>query len=216
MMYKLSILLFLITVLSCNTLIANTAIHHLTDPALSNCLKTLMIKHQWQTAADVKSIKCHNMGISSTQGIEQFSQIESLSLYKNSIKTIHLSGFKQLEKLNLAGNELSQLKLSQLPRLKTLYIFKNRLVKLHLETMPQLVQIKANNNQLTSATMIAAPKLSKLYLFDNQLEYFELNDLLSLTYLDVRQNPMPDDFYDFLDAQSYLTARHDGNMDDWD
>ena len=42
------------------------------DAALDTCIKALMVQKNWATAEDVKSIKCHNKGISSAAGIEQF------------------------------------------------------------------------------------------------------------------------------------------------
>ena len=38
----------------------------------------------------------------------------------------------------------------------------------------------------------------------------------NLVYLDARQNPMPDEFYDKIDAIESLTALHDGNAEDWE
>ncbi|TQV82796.1 leucine-rich repeat domain-containing protein [Aliikangiella coralliicola] len=186
------------------------------DTKFRQCIEKLMAKHQWQTAAQVESIKCHNQEITSAEGIQQFENIKSLSLYKNTIKTIDIKNLKNLETLNLAGNRLNRLILSQLPKLQKVYIFKNQLTKLNFNNLPQLTQLKANDNQLDSVNLASTPLLTKLYLFNNQLEYLEIKNLPELRYLDVRQNPMPDEFYDFLDDQSDLTARHDGNMEDWD
>ena len=197
---------------------ANSArlVENLTDSNLSQCINALMLEHQWQTPAEVETIKCHNKDIVSTQGIQQFSNIKVLSLYNNNIKSIDLSKFKKLETVNLAANRLQQLTVSQLPKLTRLYIFKNRLTQLHLATLPTLEQVKANDNKLELLKIKSTPKLAKLYLFNNQLENLKIATLAKLSYLDVRQNPMPDEFYDFLDDQNGLTARHDGNADDWE
>ena len=87
---------------------------------------------------------------------------------------------------------------------------------MHLANLPALEQVKANDNKLELLLITSTPQLIKLYLFNNQLEHLEITTLTKLSYLDVRQNPMPDEFYDFLDEQSDLTARHDGNADDWE
>lgn len=189
---------------------------NLTDSNLSQCINTLIMKQQWQTPAEVETIKCHNKDIVSTQGIQQFSNIKVLSLYNNNIESIDLSKFKKLETINLAANRLQQLTVSELPKLTRLYIFKNQLASLHLANLPALEQVKANDNKLESLMIKSTPRLAKFYLFNNQLEHLEITTLSKLSYLDVRQNPMPDEFYDFLDEQSGLTARHDGNADDWE
>lgn len=198
------------------TPIANQMVSAVQDKVLDQCIAALMKKFNWQTTTAVESIKCHKSGIQSVQGIEQFGNLKHLSLFGNSIKTIDINALQKLETLNIAGNQLQRLTLSQLPRLEKVYIFKNRLTNLQVENLPRLTQIKANNNALDTVQLSATPQLVKLYLFDNQLELLDIEALSSLTYLDVRQNPMPDSFYDFLDKQDHLTARHDGNMDDWD
>ena len=200
----------------CKAVSAGPAAEVVSDVALAQCINALMSKFQWQQAADVESIKCHKAGITSARGIEQFSNLKHLSLFGNTIETLDVSGLQKLETLNVAGNRLRQLALADLPRLEKVYIFKNQLASLRVENLPLLTQIKANNNTLIAMQLLATPKLAKIYLFNNELEFLDIEQLPSLTYLDVRQNPMPDSFYDFLDKQDHLTARHDGNMDDWD
>jgi protein phosphatase 1 regulatory subunit 7 len=53
------------------------------------------------------------------------------------------------------------------------------------------------------------------YFFDNQLEDLQITGLEKLTFLDVKQNPMPDELYDFYDKQEGIVISHDGNADDW-
>jgi protein phosphatase 1 regulatory subunit 7 len=196
-------------------MINETAVGSIVDINFRQCVQKLMVKNQWQAAEQVESIKCHNMEIASAEGLENFINIRQLSLYQNQLKSIDISRLEKLETINLASNQLQFLKLSNLPKLTKLFVFKNQLVELRFTDLPELTQVKANNNALNLLTLHSTPKLTKLYLFNNQLEHLEIKHQPQLRYIDVRQNPMPDEFYDFLDEQSDLTARHDGNADDW-
>ncbi len=208
--------------LACSFLFLNFAestemlIRPIADNQLRQCIDRIMNDNGWTKPRQVQFIKCHNQAIVSTQGIHQFSSIRSLSLYKNKIQTIDLTHFNHLHTINLANNQLNRLTLTDLPKLNKLYLFRNDLLQLSLKNLSSLTQVKANDNQIKQLKLTALPKLAKLYLFNNQLKHVELQSLSQLHYLDVRQNPMPDEFYDFLDEQDNLTARHDGNADDWD
>lgn len=187
----------------------------LADPSLRTCVTQLARKHQWSAPAEVTSIKCHNAKIKSLEGIASFTQLTSLSLYKNQLEEAHIPPLPHLTHLNLSGNQLSTLHLSDLPALTGCFVFKNKLHSLVLEGVPKLQKLKANNNQLTSLRFKNSPLLSKLYIFDNELETLDMDTLPTLSYFDARHNPMPDDFYDYLDTLNSVTVLHDGNAEDW-
>ncbi len=186
-----------------------------TDPAFSTCIEKLAAKKQWTSAAQIKEIQCHNKKIRTIEGIEHFTHLEKLSLYKNRLKSVQLPDLPHLSQLNLAGNQIETLTLHNLERLNELYLFKNRLKNVTIHNLPALQKIKANNNQITEFKITQVTQLTKLYLFDNELASLDMEKLPNLTYLDARQNPMPDEFYDQLDDIASLTALHDGNADDW-
>jgi hypothetical protein len=59
--------------------------------------------------------------------------------------------------------------------------------------------------------------MAKLTLIQKpQLEIIDIEESAKLRYLDVRHNPMPDEFYDYLDGLVGLTSLHDGNAEDWE
>ncbi len=185
------------------------------DPKFKQCLLQLATKHHWSRPEDFTEVVCHNKDIVSVEGINDFQNISKLSLYKNTISNLNLIGLKQLKHINVAKNALESITLNNLSTLSELYLFNNNLHKLTLENMPALSQVKVNSNQLTSVNFKHLGALAKLYLFDNKLEHLDIKTIPSLKYIDVRQNPMPNEFYDELDAQSGLTALHDGNSEDW-
>jgi protein phosphatase 1 regulatory subunit 7 len=206
--------------LCCVTLLTIPVIGHadfsvITDPALKKCVTKLAQKKHWDTIAEVTSIKCHNANITSIEGLQQFTSLTSLSLYKNQLRGITIPWLPQLKHLNLSGNQLSNLHLKNLPSLTNFFVFKNKLQTLKLEGTPKLVKLKANNNQLTNLTLEGSSALKKLYIFDNELEEIDMKSIPSLSYFDARHNPMSDEFYDYLDTLNSVTVLHDGNTEDW-
>lgn len=205
-----------LSLLSCHAQ-ANQHLHQLelADNALLECVNQQANKAAWQLVSDVDALKCHGMGIASLDGLQIFTQLKSLSLYNNKLQHANLQHFAQLEYLNIAGNKLKSVKLSGLAKLQTLYLFKNKLKTVDFTGLVQLKKIRITNNQLNSLDISGLNSLEKAYFFDNKLEDLIVKGLPKLAFIELRQNPMPDEVYDRYDAIDGITIVHDGNADDW-
>jgi len=185
------------------------------DSNLQECIQKLAKKNKWQTAEDVDEIVCHASKIQSLAGITKFTQVKKLSLHKNQISSVDLTGLVRLEHLNIARNELTELVLEGLPNLQEVYVFGNKLTAFRIANLPQLSLLKGNSNELMQFTYNNVPQLEKIYLFDNKLETIDIYHLPGMNYMDVRQNPMPDELYEEMDAMADVTILHEGNAEDW-
>lgn len=187
------------------------------DKELQICVQELAQKNQWNRPTEVTEIKCHSKGIQSMAGLEQFKNLQSLSLYNNKLQQvdIELTSLPRLTHLNLARNNVTQLTIADVPHISKLYIFDNRLENLTLSNLPELNVFKANNNSIEDFTYSQLPRLEKVYIFNNKLETINIYDLPKLQYMDCRQNPMPDSLYDEMDKKNDVTFHHDGNAEDW-
>jgi protein phosphatase 1 regulatory subunit 7 len=196
---------------------ADTQVWAVQDTNLQACLQLLAKNNDWHQPQDMTVIKCHDQDIHSLRGLEQFTGLESLSLYNNRIEQfdIEIKQLKRLKELNLARNNLTQITVSNLPKLNKLYLFDNQLTDLTLSNLAELETFKANNNKIENFTYINTPKLEKIYIFNNQLETIDIYNLPRLHYMDCRQNPMPDSLYDEMDKKDDVTFLHDGNAEDW-
>lgn len=186
-----------------------------TDNALNACIQKAMEKAEIEHAEKLETLKCHNKGIRNIDGLSQFKNLQSLSLFGNNINRADLTSLKQLKHLNLARNSLNQLQIKGLNQLETLYLFKNKLDTIDFHGLGALTKMRIMQNKLTALDISPLTSLSEAYLWDNQLEDLQINGLTQLTFLDVKQNPMPDELYDFYDQQTGVTISHDGNADDW-
>jgi protein phosphatase 1 regulatory subunit 7 len=185
------------------------------DKALSECIAAQANKYDWKVVEDVHTLKCHSMDIRSIEGLNTLTQLKSLSLYNNKLENLDLREFSQLEHLNIANNKLRTISLVNLSHLHTLYLFKNKLVTVDFTGLQKLSKIRITNNQLSSLDISPLISLEKAYFFDNKLEELIVKGLPKLKFIELRQNPMPDEVYDRYDALDGITIVHDGNADDW-
>lgn len=185
------------------------------DPSLQICISKAMLKAQLTEAHALRKLKCHNKAINNVAGIEHFTGLEHLSLFGNEIRNADLRKLKNLKHINLAKNQLNQLKITGLSQLEALYLFKNELTSISFEGLGALQKMRIMQNKLNKLDISPLTSLEEAYLWDNQLEDLQITGLGKLVFLDVKQNPMPDELYDFFDEQEGITISHDGNADDW-
>ena len=185
------------------------------DLQLADCVTNSAMAKGWTKVEDVVELECHGKGIQSIDDLFVFSQLRSISLFNNDIESADFRGFEHLSYLNVANNRLKEINVTGLSQLKTLYLFKNNLTSLDFSGLTQISKIRITNNRLTNIDITPMRALTQGYFYDNRLKDLSVTGLDQLTFLDVRQNPMPDEVYDRYDAISGVTIVHDGNADDW-
>lgn len=185
------------------------------DANFKQCLNALAQKNNWSNFNAVTKIECHSQKIAVLDGLEQFPQLQTLSVYNNQITKAAVQNLPNLRHINLAKNALTSIELSGLPALEELYIFNNKLVALTLKSLPKLKLLKSNENQLLTFDYSELPELEKIYIFNNLIVNFDIYHLPKLRYMDCRQNPMPAKLYDDMNALKGVTFLHDGNAKDW-
>lgn len=185
------------------------------DLNLKNCVEKTAEKNNWQNSEEFTELKCHKMKIKSAQELNDFTSLEGLSLFSNQLTVLDLTALSNLTSLNIANNKLSDLKITGLGKLQTLYLFRNKLEEVDLTGLSGLKKVRLMQNALTRLDITPLISLEEGHFFDNQLEDLQITGLEKLTFLDVKQNPMPDELYDFYDEQDGIVISHDGNADDW-
>lgn len=207
----------IVTGLSVQSAVAAPSQIEVEDAELRKCLIKIGRANNWTSAGEFVAIKCHGEGIKSLTGLEQFANLESLSLYNNKIKQadLVLAQFPKLTTLNLARNQLTELSLQNSTSLQSLYVFANELESLTVNNLARLEIVKSHNNRIETFTYSNTPELAKVYIFNNQLKFVDIYNLPSLQYMDCRENPMPDELYDEMDKMEDKTILHDGNAEDW-
>lgn len=187
----------------------------ITDKKLAVCLTQQAKEQHWKKLSDVIAIKCHGKEIANIAGLERFSNLEKLSLFNNKLTHVDLHTFKKLKHINIANNKLIRINIIGLSQLQSLYLFKNKLTTVNFKGLSQLKKIRITNNKLKKIDISTLISLEKAYFFDNKLEDLIVTELPKLKFIELRQNPMPDEVYDRYDALEGITIIHDGNADDW-
>lgn len=154
---------------------------------------------------------CDNMGISSLEGIEFFSELQYLDCGFNTISNIDISANLKLEHLDVAynklssldvsnnielvylychGNSLSSLDVSENIELEWLGCTGNELLELDLSNNPKLIDLQCNINKLTELDVSNNPELTHLACSGNYISELNLSNNRELKELDCASNAL--------------------------
>lgn len=115
----------------------------------------------------VKTIKVGNKGIKSLKGIEYFTELDSL---------------------NCARNELTELDVTKNTKLTYLQTRNNQLTTLDVTKNVELKVLRCNSNQLTTLDVTKNTKLTYLGVWVNELTAIDVSKNTELLYLDFSRN----------------------------
>lgn len=148
--------------------------------------------------ADIRSIDVANQNLTTLQGIEVFSALESLNCKNNMLTALDVSQNTGLKYLHCAFNRISSLDVSGLKDLISLNCESNGMTALNLTGCSALEIIYCRNNNLPVVDFSTNTKLKFIETFDNKLTDVDLSmlpelefvhlDHNRLTHLDLSQN----------------------------
>ncbi|WP_299212161.1 immunoglobulin-like domain-containing protein [uncultured Aquimarina sp.] len=129
-----------------------------------------------------------NKGIVDPTGIEDFTELIFLNMRGNSILSIDLSNLSELETLNIQrNNDMTTLNLDDLLKLEILIADFNNISELTLVS-PELRILQLFGNELTSLDVSLFPELKQLYCGNNLLTGLDLNQNTKLELLSCARN----------------------------
>lgn len=154
---KISVLFFLF--FSTFNLFSQTVKIEIPDPSFRNYLLEYKGKGSPVTPSDGNFLEVTDIGqitelmmsglkISDAAGLEYFTELTLLDLSQNELKTISLKGLKKLRTLNLSGNSLTEIDLSESPEISELHLDNNRLTKINLTMLTGLITLTISSNDL--------------------------------------------------------------------
>lgn len=180
---------------------------------------------------DIRQINVSSMGISSLEGIEVFSALESLSCKDNALEALNVQQNRALRYLQCDYNRIDSLDVSGLDQLQALYCENNHMTSLDLTGCTALEIIYCRSNDLESVDFSTNTSLKFIESFDNQLTSVDLSMLTNLefvhldhnrlTHLDLSHNPNLSSIGSgFVARNNYLETLvlpdRPGQMVDWD
>ncbi len=164
------------------------------DDFLSLCINQRAQDRGWTEVDDVTSIECRELDFTTTQGLEQFTQLRHLNFSEiEGLNTLDLSALEQLEEIALSDMNLSNVIMGNKPQLVTLSIlgstvYVGRMDSIDLSGAPQLVTAILNDLGLTELDISANTQLTTLSVRKNKLTSLNLSSAALLKSLDLHNN----------------------------
>lgn len=123
--------------------------------------------------------------------IEEALKVNDLNLMEENLVNVEdLIFFKNLRYLSLTINEIQSLKLKNFPHLEKLYCARNKLTQLEISDMPKLQELAFGINLLEKVTIKNCPNIESLNFMDNKINIIDLDEFSKLKYLSADDNKL--------------------------
>ena len=131
-------------------------------------------------------------GVKSLQGIELFSNLDSLTINNVNLdnQELDVSKLTSLESLDCNDNNLTKLNLGEKPALTTLFCSRNQLTSLYVSKYTALIRLDCAKNRLASLDVSALTELNSLDCNDNKLTSLDVSKNVELKYLYCNNNKL--------------------------
>lgn len=143
-----------------------------------------------EEAEKINSMLIPPMSIESLEGIEAFSNLDTLSISINPIRSLDLRYNHKLSYLLCQHGELSELLLSPDAPLSFLDLWFNRLETLDVSSFPGLASLSCKNNFLEELDLRSNTHLIKMACCGNKLETLDLSKNTELKIIGIDNMPM--------------------------
>ena len=138
----------------------------------------------------LRSLDISGKGITSLEGIENFTALTSLSCWDNQLTSLDVSANTALTSLGCSSNLLTSLDVSANTALTSLWCHNNQLTSLDVSANTALTSLWCHNNQLTSLDASANTALTSLSCYSNQLTNLDVSANTALTSLSCYSNQL--------------------------
>jgi len=150
-------------------------------------------------AENVTDLDLNNVGIVNLEGINGFTNLKELQIAGNKISKLDVSNLKKLTGLYAYDNPLTEINVSGLTQLENLFIHNNggqygllrSFVKtLDVSTLTNLKDLRCSRNLITQMNISGLNKLERLECGTNRIETVALTKTPNLKYVDLKENPL--------------------------
>ena len=138
--------------------------------------------------AKVTQLDASGAGISNLAGIGMFVNVAVMNVSGNNLTSINVTNNVALKELNVKGNRLPSLDVSKNPKLQDLNADGNRLTALDVSQNPELKSLSVRDNLLSTLDVKDNPALEELNADGNQLTALDVSENPELKTLSVRDN----------------------------
>ncbi len=137
---------------------------------------------------NVTSLNVPSKSIVELIGIEDFTALEDLQCYKNSLEDLDISKNTELITLNCSTNSLMNLDVTNNTKLTHLSCYVNSIGNLDVTQNSLLIDLYCNNNEIKSLDLSVNTDLEYLYCSGNKLSSINVTQNIILEELDCHDN----------------------------
>ncbi|MBK8819864.1 MAG: T9SS type A sorting domain-containing protein [Saprospiraceae bacterium] len=141
-------------------------------------------------ALNIKSIILRNQDISNVNEINLFQNLEFIDCTFNNISNLQISELIKLKILFCSENQLTSLDLHNLDKLERIHCSKNKITKLELINPENLIVLNCINNLITELIIKNVPALQGLNCNNNLLQYLDVSSAYNLYQLECVVNKL--------------------------
>jgi Leucine-rich repeat (LRR) protein len=145
-------------------------------------------KIQLSEAKSVKVLYVNKAGITSLDGIKNFSNVEDLGFYENDIKEVDLSGMTSLKFIYGFDTHLESMNIKGCTNVLNISCHKNNLQELDVSDQKKLVELSLGFNQLTRLDITGLTALKKVHAYLNQIQEFKFDSCPQLEEIWINEN----------------------------
>ena len=160
------------------------------DTNLAECINQSAHESGATTMEEVDHISCSNEDIDDATGLSHFTNLRSLSLYRNNLTEIDLSNIPGLFSLDLSYNDLQTVDVSNLPSLTRLSLSGNELTDIDVSANTNLTSLSLGSNNIASIELPPALELRTLDLAYNDITEIDLSTMPSLVTIRLHSNEL--------------------------
>ncbi|GAB5419134.1 MAG: hypothetical protein Crog4KO_06420 [Crocinitomicaceae bacterium] len=141
-------------------------------------------------AQSVTEIVLVNVGLSKVEGLKCFPNLERLILTRNELKNISIVGLPKLRDVYCLYNKLESITLDSLPELIKLLLDDNNLCELRLDKVPTIEYLSCGYNKIKQLDITALQNLARLGIVQNLIETMDISQNQNLVTFQFQYNPM--------------------------
>lgn len=123
---------------------------------------------------EVTNLTVNNSGLTSLDGIEYMTALESIDCTSNYLTELDLYSNKSLTTVQCGDNELTNLDLSGNAELVTVDAYDNSLESINVSNSTNLASVNVSNNKLTELDLSSSNSLESLLCSENEISTNEL------------------------------------------
>jgi TonB family protein len=132
----------------------------------------------------------YNKGIASLAGIEHFKGLVYLDVSGNKLTSINVSNNPKLKAILCSRNKLTSIDVSKNPRMDWIECPNNMLTNIDLSKNPLMYKIWLHNNQITEIDLSKNPRLNELWMHNNKLSSLDVSNNPKLEELNCSKNEL--------------------------